>query len=256
MGTGTSQGVPMIGCDCAVCRSKDPRNRRYRTHVHVEMGGLNIQVDAAPEFRLQAIELRIPKIDLAILTHGHADHLLGFDDLRRYCDMREGEALPVYSNEDGLDRLKAVFPYAMRDKAAIRGYPAFRGELMPRTLDLREAGEIDSTTQSHGRFETLGLVFRERRTGYRFAYFTDCDSVGPEAEAIAKGADLVVLDGLRTKPHPSHMSIDEAVAAAERIGGKRTLLIHMTHELDHDALARLLPDGVEPAYDGLVISSE
>lgn len=253
MGTGTSQGVPMIGCDCPVCVSNDPRNTRFRTHAHVEMGGLNIQVDAAPEFRLQALALKVPKVDLVLLTHGHADHIQGFDDLRQYCDLRGGEAIPVYSNEDGLERLKAIYPYAMRDRSVVRGYPAFRGELMPKVLDLGMAGRIFSTVQQHGRFETLGLVFEEGGSGKRFAYFTDCSSVSKEAEELAKGADVAVVDGLRPMAHPSHMTIGEAVEAAVRIGARQSYLIHMTHHIEHAVVDAELPDGINLSYDGLVI---
>lgn len=253
MGTGTSQGVPMIGCDCGVCKSLDPKNKRSRTHIHVEMGGMNIQVDAAQEFRLQAIKFGIPKVDMAILTHGHADHILGFDDMRRYCDQRDGEAIPVYSNEEGVERLEAIFPYAIRDRSAVRGYPAFSPRQMPRELSIPGVGKVLSTIQSHGNFETLGLVFQEIETGSRLAYFTDCNSVSEEAARLACGVDLAVLDGLRTRPHPSHMSFEEALEAAKLIGAKRTLLIHMTHEKDHSALSSQLPQGVEPAFDGLQV---
>lgn len=244
----------MIGCDCAVCGSTDRRNRRYRTHVHVEMGGLNIQVDAAPEFRLQALEMEIPKIDLALLTHGHADHIQGFDDLRQYCDRRGGEAIPVYSSEEGLQRFKEVYPYAMRDRPIARGYPAFQGHLMPEVLDLGVAGKIYSTRQRHGRSETLGFVFEEAVSGKRFAYYTDCSAVSDEAVELARGADLVVVDGLRPMSHPSHMTIEEATEAVIKIGGVESYLIHMTHHVDHETVDTQLPETIHLSYDGLVIS--
>lgn len=253
MGTGTSQGVPMIGCDCPVCLSPDPRDCRYRTHAHVEMGGLSIQIDAAPEFRLRALELRIPKVDLVLLTHEHADHIQGFDDLRQYCDKREGEAIPVYSTPVGVRRLREIYPYAMLDKAIFKSYPAFRPKEMPPVLDLGSAGKVYSTLQDHGRFETLGFVFEESGTGKRLAYFTDCNSVSPEAEELARGADLVVLDGLRPMAHPSHMTIGEAVEAAQRIGGRQTYLIHMTHHIQHEKVDGELPDGISLSHDGLRI---
>lgn len=253
MGTGTSQGVPMICCDCPVCTSPDPRNRRFRTHIHVEMGGLNIQVDAAPEFRLQAVAMRIPKVDLVLLTHEHADHIQGFDDLRQYCEWRDGEAIPVYSTEKGLRRLREVYPYAMRERSEFKTYPAFRGVAMPRVLDLGAAGKVYSTLQDHGRFESLGLVFEEGATGRRFAYYTDCNSVSEEAEALAKGAEVVVLDGLRPMSHPTHMTIGQATEAALRIGAKQSYLIHMTHHVDHEKVDTELPEGVNLSYDGLVV---
>ncbi len=253
MGTGTSQGVPMIGCDCSVCRSENPKNVRYRTHAHLQLGNLNIQIDAAPEFRLRALELSIPKIDLVLLTHGHADHIQGFDDLRQYCEQRGGEAIPVYSNDDGLTRLKEVYPYAIRDKAIFKSYPAFRALAMPQVLELGPVGKVYSTIQDHGLFETLGFVFEESSTGKRLAYFTDCSSVSEEAEALAKGADVVVLDALRPMSHPSHMTISEAIEAAERIGGSQTYLIHMTHHIDHELVDTELPDGINLSYDKLVV---
>lgn len=253
MGTGTSQGVPMIGCDCPVCTSTDLRNKRFRTHVHVEMGGMNIQVDAAPEFRLRAIDMKIPKVDMVLLTHGHADHIQGFDDLRRYCEGRDGEAIPVYSTEEGLGRLRDVYPYAMRDRSRVKTYPAFKGMAMPPVLDLGVAGRVYSTLQDHGPVQTLGLVFEEGGTGKRFAYYTDCNSVSEEAARLAEGADVAVLDGLRPMPHPSHMTIGEATEAARRIGAKQSYLIHMTHHIDHEKTDTELPDGVSLSFDGLVV---
>ena len=253
LGTGTSQGVPMIGCDCPVCVSKDPRDRRHRTHVHIEMGGLNIQIDAAQEFRIRAIELGIPKVDLVLLTHGHADHILGMDDLRRFCDQREGEAIPVYSNEEGLERMKAIFPYAICDRPSIRGYPAFRPEMMPKVLDLGKAGRVYATSQSHGNFETLGLLFEEKDSGSRIAYYTDCNAVSEEAVGLAQGADIAVLDALRPFKHPSHMSIDQAIEAACQIGAKQSYLIHMTHHIRHEEVDTQLPDGINLSYDGLAL---
>ncbi len=250
LGTGTSQGVPMIACKCAVCTSTDPRNHRTRASIHVVMDGLHIQVDAAPEFRLQCLRERILWVDRFILTHGHADHITGMDDLRRFCDLLGGTALPVYSTAEGLARVKAVFPYAIADQPAAKGYAAFRLSPMPAKLDLPQ-GTIESVPLPHGGVETLGLVFTERSSGKKFAYYTDCKTVPPPAVALARGATAVVLDGLRIHPHPTHMTIGEAVAVAREIASPRSLLTHLTHLNDHAALAAALPPGMEPAYDGL-----
>ena len=252
LGTGTSQGVPVIGCSCPTCVSTDPRNTRYRTHAHVEIGNLNIQVDAAPEFRIQALKHSIPKVDMVLLTHGHADHVLGMDDLRRYCDMRDGKALPIYTNEEGEERMRSIYGYAIREKPKEYGYPAFSLFRMPPMLDLPD-GVIHSFNQSHGNFESLGLVFIERCTSKKLAYFTDCDSVKKKAIERAAGADVVVLDGLRFKAHKSHMSVEQAIEVADQIGAKKTYLIHMTHHVNHAIDETKLPEKVRFAYDNLVV---
>ncbi len=252
MGTGTSQGVPVIGCNCPTCASSDPRNTRFRTHVHVEMGGMNIQVDAAPEFRIQALRNGIPKVDLVILTHGHSDHILGMDDMRRYCDLREDKVLPVYCNEEGDRRLRSIFDYAIGDAPRVPGYPAFSPRVMPPMLSLSD-GVVHSVRQSHGDFETLGLVFVEKRSAKKIAYFTDCNTVSEEAIRRARGADVVVLDALREKPHRSHMTVEEATEVARCIGGSATYLIHMTHEIEHVRDGVKLPRGVQFAHDNLVV---
>ena len=250
MGTGTSQGVPMIACDCGVCRSTDPRNHRGRTSVHVEMDGLHFQVDAAPEFRMQCLRNDIRKLDYFILTHGHADHIAGMDDLRRFCDLRGGIALPVYSTSEGLARVLAIYPYAITEKPLARGYPAFALMELPNEISWPQ-GMLRSTFLPHGGVNSLGLHFQEKSSGKRFAYYTDCKRVPREAVELARGADLLVLDGLRPDPHPSHLSIAEAVEVAQQIGAKRTLLIHLTHLSDHAATEAALSPGIQLAYDGL-----
>ena len=252
LGTGTSQGVPMIACDCPVCTSTDPRNQRTRASVHVVMDGLHVQVDAAPEFRLQCVRERIAQLDVFILTHGHADHIAGMDDLRRFCDLHGGTALTVYTTDEGMARVLAMFPYAMAERPIAKGYAAFRLEPMPPVLDLPQ-GTIRSTLLPHGGVSTLGLVFTERSSGRKFAYYTDCKRVPREAVELARGADALVLDGLRPEPHPSHQSIPEALAAAREIGAKRKWLTHLTHHTEHAAVEATFPADVRFAYDGLRI---
>lgn len=250
LGTGTSQGVPMIACDCAVCTSHDPRNRRTRASIHVEMDGLHVQVDAAPELRLQCLRENVRRVDFFILTHGHADHIVGMDDLRRFCDLLGGNALTVYSTDEGMGRVLSIYPYAMSEKPISMGYAAFKLVEMPPVIDLPQ-GTIHATLLPHGGVNTLGLVFTERSSGKRFVYYTDCKRVPREAMELAKGADVAVLDGLRPSPHPSHMSIREATEVAKELGAKQTYLTHLTHLSDHAELAAELPAGIAPAYDGL-----
>lgn len=249
LGTGTSQGVPLIAQPPGYCNLADPRNWRTRSSIHVVIGQHHVQVDAAPEFRIQCLQNNIEQVDSFILTHGHADHILGMDDLRRFCDLLGGNALPVYSTPEGLERVKAIFPYAIREKPLVKGYPAFNLLSMPAEITL-PAGRIRSSLLPHGSVDVLGLVFEENNGG-RFAYFTDCATVTPAAIELAEGADVVVLDGLRYIPHPSHMNIDQALEMAERIGGKKTFLIHMTCNIDHAELSPRLPADVFLSYDGL-----
>lgn len=220
--------------------------------MHVEMGGLHIQVDAAPEFRLQCVKERVAKMDFFILTHGHSDHIAGMDDLRRFCDLRGGEAVTVYTTQVGKERVKAIYPYAIGERALVRGYPAFRLLDMPAALDLPQ-GTIRSTMLPHGTERTLGLVFEERASGKRFVYYTDCKSITPEAMEMARGADAAIIDGLRPQPHPTHMSISEAVAAGKSMDCRRIWLTHLTHLTDHADAEGGLPEGFALAYDGLRI---
>jgi phosphoribosyl 1,2-cyclic phosphate phosphodiesterase len=250
LGTGTSQGVPMIACDCPVCRSADPRNRRTRTSIHVVMDGLHLQVDAASEFRLQCLRERIGQLDHFILTHGHSDHITGMDDLRRFCDLRDGHALPVYSTSEGLNRVRAIYPYAITDRPLSRGYPAFDLREIPAALEFPQ-GMIRSTPLPHGTATTLGLVFTERSSGKKVAYYTDCKEVPAAARQLARGADALILDGLRPEPHPGHLSIPEAITVAQDIGAPRTWLTHLTHLSDHAQTEATLPRGIYLAYDGL-----
>jgi len=250
LGTGTSQGVPMIACACSVCTSTDPRNRRSRTSIHVVMDGHHIQVDAAPEFREQCLRHKISRVDTFVLTHPHADHVLGMDDLRRFCDMRDGAALPVFSSPEGLSRIRQIYPYAISDRPAVRGYPAFALQPMPHRLAL-PGGTLDSILLPHGSMPVLGLVFTEQSTGTKLTYYTDCKEVGPEARSLATDSGAVVLGALRHDPHPTHMSIGEALAVASAIGSPLTYLTHFTHAVDHLSTESTLPPSVRLAYDGL-----
>ncbi len=251
LGSGTSHGVPMIACDCAVCTSPDPRDRRTRASVHVVMDGLRIQVDATPEFRLQALRARLPSIDLFILTHGHADHILGMDDLRRYCDVREDGILPVYCSEEGEGRVRAIYPYALAPRGERPdGYARFDLRRMPARLELPQ-GTIESSPLPHGWVETLGLVFTERSSGKRFAYYTDCKTVPPAARDLARDVDLLVIDGLRPTPHPTHQSIPEALDAVASIAPRQAYLTHLTHAVFHAQEAELLDGRASFAADDL-----
>jgi phosphoribosyl 1,2-cyclic phosphate phosphodiesterase len=207
-------------------------------------------VDAPSEFRLRCVDEKVDWIDFFILTHGHADHITGMDDLRRFCDLRGSEALEVYSTDEGISRVLAIYPYAIMERPVVRGYAAFKLQTMPEKLEL-EQGTIESTLLPHGGVNTLGLVFTERSSGKKFTYYTDCKRVPREAVALARGSDVVVLDGLRPTPHPSHMTIAEATAVAQEIDAPLSYLTHLTHLTGHAEVEEGLPEGIQVAYDGL-----
>jgi phosphoribosyl 1,2-cyclic phosphate phosphodiesterase len=217
------------------------------------MDGLHIQVDASPEFRLQCLREKVEQLDVFILTHGHNDHITGMDDLRRFCDLAGGTALTVYSTDEGMSRVLAMFPYAIAERPLTKGYAAFKLVNMPAVLEFPQ-GTIHSTLLPHGGINTLGLVFREKSSGRKFTYYSDCKRIPREAVALAQGSDVVCLDGLRPDPHPTHMNIEEACAAAVEIGAPVTYLTHLTHGVDHETWTRTLAGshrGIQLAHDGL-----
>lgn len=252
MGTGTSQGVPMIAYDDHQCDLKDERNWRTRTSAHVIMDGLHVQIDAGQEFRLQCLRNNIRQIDLFILTHAHSDHIMGMDDLRRFCDLRGGDAIEVFTTPASIERVRSIFPYACCDKPVYKGYPAFALAVMPESLALAQ-GTVQSGLLQHGVMQVLGLVFEEKSSGRRLAYFTDCKELSPRAWEIARGVDVLVIDGLRPQEHPTHFTISEAIDVSRKLNASRTFLTHLTHYVDHETWSRKLPAGVELAYDGLKI---
>ena len=251
LGTGTSQGVPVIGGDASGIDLDNPKNWRTRSSVHVECGGIHIQIDAGPEFRIQCLKNKISWIDFFILTHGHADHIAGMDDLRRFCDRLPGNRLPVYSNEYGLERIRAMFPYALKEKPAERGYPCFDIKKMPDVLELPNGLKITSVALPHGPVETLGLAIEGG--GKKFAYYTDCKRLTAEAFNLAKDADILALDCLRISPHPSHMSLSEALETARKVGAGATYFTHLTSHIDYGKLEPKMPPKCDIAYDGLSV---
>lgn len=254
LGSGTSQGVPVIGKDYPPEFLANPKNHRTRPSIHVATEETAFVVDTGPEFRLQCLRENIRRLDAVIITHPHADHIMGLDDCRRFCDLRNGQALPIFASAETLDQLKRVFIYAFDGRRIPNGYfkpdpqiirgPFALGDLTVMPYDL-----------PHGNFTTTGLVFA-RAGKVLAAYFSDCKEVPDAAVAASRGAPLVILDALRHREHPTHMCLDEALTTARRIRGERTLLTHLTHDYDHDVDSAELPPGVELAYDGLKIRLE
>ena len=256
LGTGTSQGVPPLATPNIEADLNNPKNWRTRSSIHVVLGEHHIQVDATPDFRTQCLRESINWIDTFILTHSHADHILGMDDMRSFCSLLGGVAMPVYSTEESLQRVREISPYAIREKPEYKGYPAFALRTMPEAPKIFEVpgGRILATRLPHGSMESLGLIFEESSSGKRAAYFCDCKRLTPTAYKLAHEVDLLIIDGLRPSPHPTHLSIPEAVQAAQELGAKQTYLTHLTHFVDHDKVSTELPPNIKLSYDGLRVS--
>lgn len=250
LGTGTSFGVPVVGCACAVCRSGDPRDKRTRVGAVVEAGPTRLLIDTPPELRLQLIATGIDDVDAVLFTHDHADHTNGLDDIRAISVRREG-ALPLYGPAETLRALRTRFPYIFDQ--AVRAQP---GTYKPEgTLTALEPGvttrigdaDVTPFEVPHGRWRVFGY-----RIG-ALAYVTDAKSIPDAAFALMQGADVLVINALFRTPHPTHLSLGEAVDVARRVGARQTWLTHLTHDTAHAALAAELPPDIQPAFDGLVV---
>ena len=250
LGTGTSFGVPQIGCRCPTCTSTDPRDRRTRTAALIETNGKRLLIDTPPELRLQLVAAAVDHVDAVLFTHAHADHVHGIDDLRALT-VRQGAMLPAYSSRGTMAELAAKFPYIF-DPAIVVPAGTSKPELAPHVLEPGKTTSIAGVAVlpvalPHGNHEVFGY-----RIG-PVAYLTDVKVIPESVIDVLKDLDVLVLNALLSRPHPLHLSVPEAVAAAQRVGARRTFFTHLTHENTHAALAAKLPAGIAPAYDGLVI---
>ncbi len=246
LGSGTSHGVPMIGCSCKVCTSTNPKNRRYRTAVFVREGDATVLIDAPPELRLQLIENGITHTDAVLFTHTHADHVFGLDDIRRINDM-SGKAMPIYGKQKVLDDIKRVFRYAFKQTQLAGGKPKIN--LVPINGPFRVNGlKVEPLKVYHGSFSIWAFRFGG------FAYVTDVSRIPHKSEERLRDLDFLVLDAVRFKRHPTHFNLEQALEVVSRIKPKRTALTHLSHDFDHDEVNKTLPSGVELAYDGMKVT--
>ena len=251
LGTGTSQGVPVIGCDCAVCRSADPRDHRTRTSLLVRTPERHFVIDTAPDFRIQCLRERITRLDAALFTHAHTDHIMGFDDMRRFCEM-EDRKMPVFASPATMEGLRNTFRYAFDDPQP------WKNDLRLAPEEISGPFQLGDTTVvpvdlPHGKFTTTGFVLH--RGGRKLlAYFTDCSGLPGEAVEAAHGVEILVLDALRERPHPTHMNFQQALEASLAVSPGKTYLIHLCHEVSHAAKETMLPERCHLAYDGLNIN--
>ena len=247
LGSGTSTGVPVVGCRCRVCTSPDPRDQRLRQSVKIEAGDKYFLIDTSPDLRLQLLRHPIPRLDFVLFTHSHSDHLMGLDDIRPF-NFRQREPVHAFANAMTARAIRRAFSYIWDMSTQIGGgKPQLELHEVDETFT-HEGIEITPIPVEHGDWTILGF-----RLG-RFAYITDTNGIPPASMQLLEGVEILALDGLRPAPrHPTHFVIDEAVACAQRIGARETWLIHLTHEVLHAEIDARLPEGIRLAYDGLVL---
>jgi phosphoribosyl 1,2-cyclic phosphate phosphodiesterase len=245
LGSGTSHGVPMIGCECATCRSTDPRDRRFRASVLIQVAnGPSVLIDTTTDLRSQALAHGVKRVDAIVYTHSHADHVMGLDEVRRFNVMQKS-AIPCYGDQRTIRDLRRIYAYMFDPNAP-------KGGGIPQVVLSEIAGEFSIGDAT---FVPVPLMHGSRRIfGYRigsFAYLTDCSAIPDESWPLLTGVRTLILDALRERPHPTHLSLAEALAIADRVGPSHAYFTHMCHDLAHAATCARLPRGRELAYDGL-----
>lgn len=253
MGSGTSTGVPLIGCRCPVCRSADPRDRRDRCGVHISAEGFGLQIDVSPDFRVQALKFGVERVDALIVTHCHADHCLGLDDVRRFNTL-QGGSIPIWARRTTLGDLKRIFGYVFHTPPSQRGMyrPKLDPNLLPQFPRTVQIGpfSVRALPVPHGPIRSVALEVSFQ--GRRLVLCSDCSRATPSLLSLMRCADLAVIDGLRDRPHSAHMTVDDALralAAARPAAGR---IIHIGHDITHAELVRRcasVPD-VAPTFDG------
>jgi phosphoribosyl 1,2-cyclic phosphate phosphodiesterase len=248
LGTGTSMGVPMIGCDCAVCLSTNPCDKRTRSSIHVGTPECAWVVDTGPDFRTQCLRENVRRIDAAVFTHGHTDHIMGFDDLRPFCFEDD---LPVYAAAETMDDLRRVYEFAFNGRHRVPGYVRPETHVVDGPFLLGNT-ELTPLPLGHGRFGVNGYLFA--REGVPLAaYLSDCNVVPDEVIARIAGVRVLIIDALRHRAHPTHLTVAEALEISRRVRPQQTWFTHISHELGHEETNATLSPDVRMAFDGLRI---
>lgn len=245
LGTGTSHGIPVINCTCPVCKSKNPKNKRLRASILIEIQDKNILIDTSPDFRQQFLRKKVNRIDAVLFTHVHADHIFGLDDLRQFCWTHK-EHIPIYGNQNSIDHLQNIFTYAFGMGEFKIGVPNLKAHIINGTFKFKQI-DIIPITLLHGKNEIFGYRINN------FAYCTDVSKIPEKSYELLRDLDVLVLDALRIKPHPTHFSLKQAVMEAKKINARQTLFTHMNHTIEHIKDERELPNAMKFAYDGLEI---
>lgn len=248
LGSGTSQGVPIIGCKCRTCLSDNPKDKRLRASVHIDVNGTGILIDTSIDFRQQLLRAGITDLDAILFTHHHVDHIFGLDDLRQI-NQRHKKFVDVYGNKHTLDEIKVTFRYAL-DEELIRYWavPLMNFNYLENKEFEFRGIKIIPIEVFHGRLKIFGY-----RIG-NFAYITDASEIPEPEMKKLEGLDTLILNSLRKAPHPTHFNVEQATEIALRVKAKQTYFTHITHDLNHDETNAELPEGLQLAYDGLEIN--
>jgi phosphoribosyl 1,2-cyclic phosphate phosphodiesterase len=248
LGSGTSMGVPTIGCGCAVCHSADPHDRRTRPSILIQYAGKSILIDTTPDFREQAIREQISQIDAVLYTHSHADHILGIDDLRPLSYHRKSR-IPLYARAEAADYIRNMFRYIFDADYKFGGLAQLELKPVDRAFDLFGA-QFEPVPVIHGETEIFGYRFGSA------AYLTDFSRIPDSSLSMLHGLDVLFLDGLRHQPHPTHSTVENSIRIANELKAKRVFFTHICHDLPHVATNAALPDHVRLSYDGMKLEFE
>lgn len=249
LGTGTSTGVPLLACDCAVCLSKDPRDKRLRTALTVAGPEGTLLVDAGPDLRTQCLTHGVRRVDTCLLTHTHADHLFGLDDLRQF-NFQYGTRIPVYGTDEHLERVRLVYDYCFRTTQEGGGKPQLDLVAWEPFLTHTLCGvQVEPLWHWHGGVRVTSLLFDRV-----FAYVTDVSEIPDPTRERLQGIDTLVLGAVRFEPHPTHFHLEKAIAEAQALGARQTYITHLSHYFGHETVSKDLPFGIALAYDGLKLN--